>query len=71
MKREEVLREKIEAEGREFESGFWLPDMGDEENIKKLAKWNGEWSSMSTLGFVRVARDGTRRKSIFPPKGLS
>ncbi|EER37766.1 conserved hypothetical protein [Histoplasma capsulatum H143] len=47
VKREEVLREKIEAEGREFESGFWLPDMSDEENIKKLAKWNGEWSSMT------------------------
>ncbi|PGH01423.1 translation machinery-associated protein 16 [Blastomyces parvus] len=71
VKREEILQERIEAENREFESGFWLPDMSDEQNVKKLGTWNGEWSSMSTLGFVRVARDGTRQQSIFPPKGLS
>ncbi|OJD14424.1 hypothetical protein AJ78_05225 [Emergomyces pasteurianus Ep9510] len=71
VKREDVLRDKIQAENKEFESGFWLPDMGDVENVKKLAEWNGEWSSMSTLGFVRIAKDGGRQKSIFPPKGLS
>ncbi|EEH41024.1 hypothetical protein PAAG_03310 [Paracoccidioides lutzii Pb01] len=70
-KREEVLREKMDAESKEFESGFWMPDMGDGENLKKLAAWNGEWSSMSTLGFIRVAREGGRQRSIFPPKGLS
>ncbi|PGH31146.1 translation machinery-associated protein 16 [[Emmonsia] crescens] len=71
VKREEVLREKIETENKEFESGFWLPDMGDEDNLKKLVVWNGQWSSMSTLGFIRVAKGGGRQKSIFPPKGLS
>ncbi|EEH03166.1 suaprga1 [Histoplasma capsulatum G186AR] len=65
VKREEVLREKIEAEGREFESGFWLPDMGDEENIKKLAKWNGEWSSMKKN--LRQPTFDVRCSNLQPP----
>ncbi|KAK2802527.1 hypothetical protein FQN50_007333 [Emmonsiellopsis sp. PD_5] len=70
-KREEVLRERIEAENKEFGSGFWVPEMGETDNLKKLAAWNGEWSAMSTIGFVRVTREGVKQKSIFPPKGLS
>ncbi|PGH16578.1 hypothetical protein AJ79_01684 [Helicocarpus griseus UAMH5409] len=71
VKREEVLREKMDAENKEFESGFWLPDMTDEENLRKLAAWNGEWSSMSTLRFVRVSRGAGKKESSFPPRGLS
>ena len=58
-------------EDKEFLSGFWMPDMSQQENLKKLKAWNGNWSSMSTLEFLRLTRDGVKQQSIFPPKGLS
>jgi len=59
------------AEEREYDSGFWLPDMQDEANLRILRNWNGEWTSLNTLKYVRISRDGAIRLSKFPPKGLS
>jgi translation machinery-associated protein 16 len=65
------LKQRSEVEDKEFLTGFWMPDMGQEENLRKLKEWNGNWSSMGTLVFIRLTRDGVKQKSIFPPKGLS
>ncbi|KAF2470391.1 uncharacterized protein BDR25DRAFT_34388 [Lindgomyces ingoldianus] len=69
--RETLLKQSQNSEQGEYASGFWLPDFEDSENLKALANWNGQWSSLSTLKFVRLAADGARRESSFPPKGLS
>ncbi|KAF3479965.1 uncharacterized protein GIQ15_06941 [Arthroderma uncinatum] len=70
-KRQEVLTEKIAAEEKEYETGFWMPDLESEDNMKRLRNWNQEWSAMSNLKFVRLTKDGGKRPSLFPPKGLS
>lgn len=52
-------------------TGFWTPDIGDEENVGRLRAWNGDWSSLSTVSFCRVSRGGEKKESRFPPMGMS
>jgi translation machinery-associated protein 16 len=68
---EDQLGYRIEAEEKEFQSGFWVPDVRDEEGTRKLRAWSGDWSSLNTLKFVRIGKEGDARGSTFPPKGLS
>lgn len=70
-KREEVLLQLTEAENKELKIGFWIPDLSDEGVVTRLSKWNGDWSSLSTMKFVRFTSDGEKQPSSFPPKGLS
>lgn len=70
-KREETLTQKLDSEEREFSSGFWMPDLETEEQVKKLNMWNGEWAGMSNLQYIRLTKEGVKQPSIFPPKGLS
>ena len=59
------------TEEREYDAGFWLPDVDDEDNVTRLRVWNGEWASLATFKFVRIKRDGGKVESSFPPKGES
>jgi translation machinery-associated protein 16 len=67
-KREETLAQRIEAEEKELMTGFWLPDLTQDEVCTKLIAWNGNWSSLSTMQFVRITKDGAKQLSTFPPK---
>jgi translation machinery-associated protein 16 len=55
----------------QYASGFWVPDLQDEENLKKLKDWPGKWSGLATLKFARISKEGVKKESSFPPKGLS
>jgi hypothetical protein len=33
-----------------------------------LERWTGEWTSLNTLKYVRLSRDGNKRGSTFPQK---
>ncbi|KAL2218473.1 translation machinery-associated protein 16 [Thermoascus aurantiacus ATCC 26904] len=70
-KREEALKQRMQVEEKELTTGFWMPDLTQEEVRSRLASWNGDWSSLSTIQFIRFTRDGGKQPSIFPPKGLS
>lgn len=67
---EDIILRKDDEE-REFKSGFWIPDLRDEEGRLKLERWVGDWGGLNTLKFIRVVRDGDIKPSSFPPKGLS
>ena len=69
--REDLLRQQIVVEEREYDAGYWIPDMTDASNLELLREWNGEWASLSTLKFVRLAKNGAKHDSSFPPKGQS
>ncbi|MCJ1461887.1 hypothetical protein MMC07_000486 [Pseudocyphellaria aurata] len=69
--REDLLRQKLATEDREYGAGFWLPDMEDDENLMLLRSWNGEWTSLSNFKYVRLTRAGVKSPSKFPPKGQS
>jgi translation machinery-associated protein 16 len=68
---EDQLRHRMEAELKEFQSGFWMPDLRDSEGVAKLRAWKQDWSSLNTLKFARIGSESGIRASTFPPKGLS
>ncbi|KAL9000852.1 MAG: hypothetical protein Q9169_000607 [Polycauliona sp. 2 TL-2023] len=68
---EDMLKQRIEAEANEYKSGYWIPDMGDLPSLEKLKEWNEQWTSLGTLKYLRIAKDGTTHTSNFPPKGKS
>ncbi len=65
------MRERHDTEHREYNTGFWLPDMEDEKTLELLQNWNGEWASLSNFNYVRLTRIGAKTQSNFPPKGKS
>ncbi|PMD13995.1 hypothetical protein NA56DRAFT_651234 [Hyaloscypha hepaticicola] len=69
--REDLLRMKIAADEKELENGFYLPDLTDADNVTLLNKWEGAWSYLSTLKWVRIASNGQVQSAKFPPKGES
>jgi len=70
-KREENLQQRFTVEEKEYRSGFWMPDITLDDVRLQLKLWNGEWSSLSSMKFVRFYEDGSKQASTFPPKGLS
>ncbi|TVY54423.1 Translation machinery-associated protein 16 [Lachnellula cervina] len=69
--REDLLRIKIAADEKEYETGFYLPDLTDADNTVFLERWDGDWSYLSTLKWVRVSSSGLVQTAKFPPKGES
>jgi translation machinery-associated protein 16 len=69
--RETLLKQHQQVEQGEYTSGFWIPDLEDMENLKKLKEWGGQWSGLATIRPVRITRDGVKKESSFPPKGMS
>ena len=69
--REDLLRQGMEMEEREYHAGYWIPDMEDEKNLAALRAWSGEWENLNILKFIRVTNGGNRTESSFPPKGKS
>lgn len=67
--REDLMRLKVAAGEKEYKDGFYMPDLTDENNIVFLNKWEGSWSYLSTLKWVRVSCSGKVQTSRFPPKG--
>ncbi|KAJ5153119.1 uncharacterized protein N7482_009597 [Penicillium canariense] len=70
-RREEALSLRTETEEKEFKTGFWLPDLGDADVLHALKHWNGIWSGLSPMKFIRLTQDGVKQSSSFPPKGMS
>lgn len=70
-KREEILKQRTQTEEKELKTGFWLPDLGDPDVLLALKHWNGEWSGLSAMKFIRFSQEGGKRSSTFPPKGMS
>jgi translation machinery-associated protein 16 len=69
--RQTLLEQNQATEQGEYASGFWVPDLEDAENLKKLKEWPGKWSGLATLKFARISKEGVKKESSFPPKGLS
>lgn len=69
--RQMILEQQRKLEEAEYESGFWMPNLQDEETLTKLDAWMGNWVGLGVMRFVRVCSDGSVRESQFPPRGAS
>jgi len=69
--REMAIKQQLELDKKEYDSGMWIPDLRDDDTLFSLRNWTGEWSMLNTMKFVRLLKDGTLRESSFPPKGQS
>ncbi|ESZ96806.1 hypothetical protein SBOR_2807 [Sclerotinia borealis F-4128] len=70
--REDLLRIKIAGDEKEYENGFYLPDLTDSDNVMALALWEkSTWSYLNTLKWVRLSSSGHIQETKFPPKGSS
>jgi translation machinery-associated protein 16 len=69
--RQTLLELQRSTEQNEYASGFWVPDIEDATNLRKLKEWNGQWAQLATLKFARISKEGFKRDSSFPPKGMS
>jgi translation machinery-associated protein 16 len=65
---EERVRRRKEDEENEFETGFWVPDLRDEENLRRLREWKGDWVGLNVVQFVRVSSDGNIVAASWPPR---
>jgi len=65
---EERVKRRKEEEENEFEIGFWVPDLRDEVNLKRLREWKGDWVGLNVVRFVRVKRDGDIVEASWPPR---
>lgn len=69
--RETMLKQSRAVEQGEYASGFWVPDLQDENTLKALHDWDGSWAGLATMRFVRISKEGSKKESSFPPKGMS
>ncbi|KAI0165187.1 translation machinery-associated protein 16 [Hypoxylon sp. FL1284] len=67
--KEDLLRVKIDKLQKEYQSGFLLPVLDTEEDAALLCRFEGSWSYLTALKWVRVSSTGTIHPSSFPPKG--
>lgn len=69
--RETLLKQARLAEQGEYASGFWVPDLQEADTLKALRDWDGSWAGLATMKFVRISKEGSKKESCFPPKGMS
>ena len=58
--KEVSLEARKNAEEKEYDTGFWLPDVLDAGNLKSLKTWDGNWISLNKINFIRFSRDGSQ-----------
>ncbi|KAK4042967.1 translation machinery-associated protein 16 [Parachaetomium inaequale] len=68
--REDLLKMKVSALEKEHRDGFYLPDLTVEANVQLLSRFEGSWSYLTSLAWVKISAAGTVKPSNFPPQGL-
>ncbi|KAK0269500.1 translation machinery-associated protein 16 [Friedmanniomyces endolithicus] len=69
--RSTMLEQEKKVEGKEYESGFRVPNLRDEETLTRLDGWKGDWISLANLRFLRIDAGGQVKESQFPPRDLA
>ncbi|KAI1101311.1 translation machinery-associated protein 16 [Jackrogersella minutella] len=67
--KEDLLKVKIDKLQKEHQNGFLIPVLDTAENATLLGRWEGSWSYLTTLKWVRISSAGQVQPSSFPPRG--
>ncbi|OAA82073.1 hypothetical protein LEL_01618 [Akanthomyces lecanii RCEF 1005] len=68
--REDQLKRRIDTLEEEYEKGFLIPDVFDEDNGKKLMGYEGSWAYIATIAWSKVSKAGKISNGDFPSKGI-
>ncbi|KAL2163415.1 hypothetical protein VTH06DRAFT_5472 [Thermothelomyces fergusii] len=68
--KEDLLKMKITALQKEQRDGFYLPDLTSEANVQQLSKFEGSWSYLNSIAWVKISAAGAVKPSKFPPQSL-
>ncbi|KAF5573412.1 TMA16-like protein [Fusarium pseudoanthophilum] len=69
--KEDLLKAKINILEEEYKSGFVMPDLLDNVNVNALHLWEGSWSYLTQLKWVKVNSEGQIRPTSFPSGGTN
>jgi translation machinery-associated protein 16 len=69
--REDLLKNKIAALETEHEQGFYLPDIMSAAGVEILNSWEGSWTKLTTIPWIKVSTSDHSRPADFPTKGLN
>ncbi|KAM0554179.1 hypothetical protein ACHAPJ_006978 [Fusarium lateritium] len=69
--KEDLLKAKINTLEDEYKGGFVLPDLLDNSNVNQLHLWEGSWSYLTHLKWVKVNSEGQVRPTAFPSGGTN
>ncbi|CAJ2509220.1 Uu.00g142460.m01.CDS01 [Anthostomella pinea] len=67
--REDLLKMKVASLEKEYQNGFLVPVLDVKEDAESLDRWEGSWSYLTAMKWVRVSSAGTVQPSSFPPRG--
>ncbi|KAH6653208.1 translation machinery-associated protein 16 [Truncatella angustata] len=67
--KEDLLKVKISTLEKEYQCGFLTPELTTEEDAQRFEKWEGSWTYLTGLKWVRISTDGKVSQSSFPPRG--
>ncbi|KAH6990493.1 translation machinery-associated protein 16 [Ilyonectria sp. MPI-CAGE-AT-0026] len=64
--REDLLRDTKSTLDTEYKNGFLMPDLLTIESVNALHLWEGSWSYLPQLKWVKVTIEGEVRPATFP-----
>lgn len=68
--KEDLMKMRLETLQKEHQQGFSLPEVTTSEGVAALLLWEGNWSYLSNIPWIKVTKSGELRQSEFPSKGL-
>ncbi|RBR05487.1 uncharacterized protein FIESC28_11366 [Fusarium coffeatum] len=69
--KEDLLKAKINILEEEYKGGFVIPDLLDSHNVNILHLWEGSWSYLTHLKWIKVNSEGQVRSTAFPSGGTN
>ncbi|KAF7546429.1 hypothetical protein G7046_g9305 [Stylonectria norvegica] len=69
--KEDLLKNRINALESEYQKGFIIPDLLAHETVSALHLWEGSWSYLSQMKWIKVMAGGDARPIAFPAGGIN
>ncbi|TLS24082.1 hypothetical protein PpBr36_08301 [Pyricularia pennisetigena] len=65
--KEDTLKAKVVKLEKEYQAGLYMPDLTKVENLDALERWEGSWSFLTSLAWVKFLPSGEMKPASFPP----
>ncbi|KAK0713013.1 translation machinery-associated protein 16 [Lasiosphaeria miniovina] len=66
--KEDMLKLRIATLQKEYQNGYYLPDLTNENNLQVLDRWDKSWTYLANLAWVKITTTGIVKPTLFPPQ---